>query len=118
MQAFRLMLGLILVAIVFYTISVVMNHGLNLLPIFFGDIAEMAWPGQFNFDFLGMLMLSAFWVSWRNQFSPGGIGLGMLAFFLGAPFLTGYLLYLSYSTQGSVQEMLLGKKRSASLASL
>ena len=110
MTAFRALLIVILTAIGIYTVPVVANHGINLFPYFFGDIAKMGWPGQFNFDFLGFLVLSSFWTAWRNQFSSLGLGLGVLAFFFGAPFLTGYLLYLSYATAGDAQTMLVGQR--------
>ena len=38
---------------------------------------------------------------------------GVLAFFFGAPFLTAYMLYLSFSTNGNIQEMLMGPGRAA-----
>ncbi|MEE4350642.1 MAG: hypothetical protein V2J26_10465 [Pacificimonas sp.] len=78
-----------------YTALVVVDHGFNLLPVFFGDMAAMAWPGQFNLDFLLFLCLSAFWTAWRNGFSAGGLALSVLAFFGGYGFLAPYLLYLS-----------------------
>lgn len=62
MTAFRVLLAAIFVTIVVYTSVVVANHGLGLLPVFFGDIAKMEWPGQFNLDFSGFLVLSALWL--------------------------------------------------------
>ena len=83
-----------------------------LLPTFFGDILAMTWPGQFNFDFLGFLILSATWTAWRNQFSAASRGLALVALFGGIPFLTTYLLYLSFQTRGDIRVMLLGEGRS------
>ena len=58
--AFRTLLVILLFAIVIYTIPVVITEGLSpLLPTFFGNILAMTWPGQFNFDFFGFLILSA-----------------------------------------------------------
>ena len=111
MTGFRLILSLILVAIVAYTVPVVAQHGFNLLPVFFGDIARMGWPGQFNFDFLGFLILSGLWLAWRHQFSPGGVGLGILGFFGGAPVLTAYLLVVSYRSHGDWAVIMLGPER-------
>jgi len=111
MLAFRGFVLAIFAAIVVYTAVVVSNHGLNLLPIFFGDIAKMEWPGQFNLDFLGFLLLSGFWLAWRNSFSASGIVLGVLGVFLGAPFLTAYLFLTSISTGGDVRLLLLGPER-------
>ena len=114
MTAFRILLIVIFAAITVYTIPVVANHGMNLLPIFFGDMLKMEWPGQFNLDFFGFLMLSGFWLAWRHQFSPAGLALGILGLFGGAPVLTAYLLIVSFKTNGDVKEMLLGKARAAS----
>lgn len=111
MNGFRILLAIILAAVSIYTIPVVLNHGINLFPQFFGDIAKMGWPGQFNLDFLGFLILSAVWTAWRNGFTSKGLGLGVLAFFFGAPFLSIYLIYLSFATNGDMQVMLLGEER-------
>jgi hypothetical protein len=113
MTAFRTLLVILLIAVVIYTIPVVIDEGLSqLLPTFFGDILAMTWPGQFNFDFLGFLILSATWTAWRNQFSAAGLGLALVALFGGIPFLTTYLLYLSYQAKGDIRVMLLGEGRS------
>jgi len=111
MTGFRILLATIFLAIAVYTGFVVLDHGMNLLPVFFGDILRMQWPGQFNLDFLGFLILSGFWLAWRHHFSPAGLALGVLGFFGGAPVLTVYLLIVSYQAQGDVREMLLGKAR-------
>jgi hypothetical protein len=116
MNGFRLLLALIFTSVVVYTVPVLLNHGPGLLAVFFGDIARMGWPGQFNLDFLGFLILSAVWVAWRNQFSTGGLGLAVLALFFGAPFLTLYLLIISFRTQGDVRAMLLGVDRARATA--
>lgn len=108
MSAFRALLIILWVALAAYTALVIAHHGMGLLPIFFGDIAQLTWPGQFNLDFLCFLILSALWTAWRNGFSAGGLGLALIAFFGGAGFLLPYLLYLSFSTAGSVRGILLG----------
>lgn len=108
MRKLRILLVLIFLSIATYTVFVVNNHGINLLPIFFGDIEKMAWPGQFNFDFLCFLILSGTWVAWRHQFSGLGLVLGLFAFFGGAFFLSAYLLYQSYASKGDVPRLLMG----------
>ena len=113
MTAFRAFLIAILVCIAVYTASVIANHGLGLLPVFFGDIAKMGWPGQFNLDFMCMLSLSGLWTAWRNEFSGAGLALALLAFILGAPFLSAYLLVLLAQTKGDLRVVLLGKSRAA-----
>ncbi len=51
-----------------YTTAVIANHGMGFLLVFFGDIAAMEWPGQFNMDFTLMLSLAAIWIAWRIDF--------------------------------------------------
>lgn len=111
MIALRIVLSLILVAVTSYTGVVVWNHGMGLLPIFFGDMAKMAWPGQFNLDFMCMLALSGLWVSWRHRFSGPGILLGVVALFGGALFLSVYLLVESFRSKGDLASLLLGGNR-------
>lgn len=115
MSKFRVFLAVLWIAIAGYTAVVVATHGLNLLTIFFGDMTRMAWPGQFNLDFMCMLLLSGLWVSWRHHFSAAGLLLGVLAVFGGAFFLSTYLLVISHRLSGGMAELLLGKTRAARL---
>jgi hypothetical protein len=111
MTAFRAWLIVILVTVGVYTARVVGVHGLSLYPVFFGDMAKLGWPGQFNLDFLFMLSLSGLWVAWRNRFTGAGLALGFGAFMLGAPFLSGYLLYLLAQAKGDLRGVLVGSAR-------
>jgi hypothetical protein len=111
--AFRAWLVLILVTLVLYTAFVTAEYGMNLFPYFFGDIAELGWPGQFNLDFTFMLSLSALWVAWRHEFSGAGIALGVLAFFGGALFLSIYLLLATRAAGGDARVLLVGPSRAA-----
>lgn len=111
MTAFRIFLATIFVVIAIYTAIVGVNHGYGLFAVFFGDMAAMGWPGQFNLDFMCMLALSALWVSWRHQFSGAGLALGLLAFFGGASFLSIYLFIVAGQSNGSAKELLLGSAR-------
>ena len=113
MAALRILMVVFIVAIVGYTGVVVSNHGWNLLPIFFGDIAAMTWPGQFNFDFLCFLILSGLWIAWRHHFSPIGLVLGAIGFFGGMMFLAPYLLIAGFKANGDIKILLLGKSRIA-----
>lgn len=110
MAALRLFCLVTFAVIAVYTVVVIAEHGPNLFPVFFGDMALMGWPGQFNLDFMFMLAFSALWTAWRNEFSGPGLGLAILAFFLGAPFLSLYLLYLSFQTGGDPVRMLIGER--------
>lgn len=111
MTAFRLFLITALFIVLGYTSVTIANHGFNLLPIFFGDIAKMGWPGQFNLDFFCFLLLSGLWTAWRNHFSKGGIALGIAMTGLGFPLLAAYLLVLSNRTNGDIKVMMLGEAR-------
>ena len=113
MTLFRIFLVTIIAAVGVYTAIVIAHHGMGLYPIFFGDIAAMSWPGQFNLDFLCFLIMSGVWVAWRHAFSVGGLVLGFAAFNLGAPFLAAYLLVESYRNEGDSAAILLGKARAA-----
>jgi hypothetical protein len=111
--AFRAFLVVLWAIIVVYTGLVMANHGTGLLAVFFGDMAAMGWPGQFNLDFMFMLMLSGLWVAWRHRFSSAGLGLALLAVFGGSLFLTTYLFIVSTQAKGDVREVLLGRGRAA-----
>ncbi|MFO1017306.1 MAG: hypothetical protein U1E03_06885 [Hyphomonadaceae bacterium] len=113
MLLLRILLVTILVVLTGYTLIVISNHGWNLLEVFFGDMFEMGWPGQFNLDFMGFLTLSAVWTAWRHHFSPLGLALGLIAFFGGMAFLATYLLITSYKVKGDVKALLLGSQRAA-----
>jgi hypothetical protein len=111
MRAFRLLLAAMIVGILTMTGVVGFNHGWNLLPIFFGDIVSLTWPGQFNFDFMCFLLLSGLWLAWRHHFSPGGLVLGLLGVVGGIMLLAPYLFIASYRTDGDLKALLLGKLR-------
>lgn len=113
MAAFRIFLVVIFLIIAGYTGVVVSNYGMGLLPIFFGDMAKLEWPGQFNLDFMCMLSLSGLWISWRHQFSAIGIILGIIAFFGGALFLSAYLFVESFRVRGDMKALMLGQDRAA-----
>lgn len=113
MSALRILLVIMIAGILGYTGTVGFNHGWNLLPVFFGDIAAVTWPGQFNSDFTCFLILSGLWLSWRHHFSPGGLALGVLGLFGGIMVLAPYLLFASFKANGDIRELLLGKMRAS-----
>jgi len=113
MGLFRILLVVMFITITGYTAVVVNAHGINLFPVFFGDMARFGWPGQFNLDFMCMLALSGLWVAWRHAFSGTGLLLGLMAFLGGAPFLSVYLLVVTGQAKGDMREVLLGKRRVA-----
>lgn len=113
MKAFRILLTMMIIGILGYTGIVGYNHGWDLFPVFFGDIAAMTWPGQFNFDFTCFLTLSGTWLAWRNNFTPGSLLLGALGIVGGIMLLAPYLLFVSFQAKGDMKEILLGKERAS-----
>ncbi len=109
MNAFRILLVIIFITVLGYTLTVGVNWGWNLLPVFFGDMAAMNWAGQFNLDFMSFLTLFGLWLAWRHNFSSGGIVLGVLGFFGGILVLTPYLFFVSFKAKGDMKELFLGK---------
>jgi len=114
MGAFRILLAIMITGILGYTGIVGVNHGWNLFPVFFGDMAAMTWPGQFNFDFMCLLTFSGLWLAWRHHFSPGGLALGLLGVVGGTMVLAPYLLIVSFKANGDMKELFLGKVRAKS----
>jgi hypothetical protein len=107
MLVLRTVLVVHLAILTAYTLVVMQNHGMNLFPDWFGDIAAMGWPGQFNVDFWGFLVVSALWTAWRNAFSALGLVLAVVAFFGGMMFLSIYVLILSLGAP-DIRSILLG----------
>ena len=108
MNAFRIYLAAVLLGLCAYTAAVTIRHGADFLPVFFGDMTKLNWPGQFNLDFMCLLAFSALWVAWRHRFQPIGLLLGLVAFFGGTPFLCVYLLIHSFRSGGDVRKLLTG----------
>jgi hypothetical protein len=111
MTAFRILTIAMFGVLALYTGEVIAAHGMTLFEVYFGDMARMAWAGQFNLDFLFMLTFSALWTAWRNGFSPLGLVLAVVAFFGGSGFLAVYLFILSLQAKGDMREILLGRSR-------
>lgn len=116
MVLFRAFLIAAFCVIAGYTAIVGSAHGWNLVPLFFADIAEMNWSGQFNTDFSCFLLLSAIWVAWRHHFTPAGLALGFVASVGGMLFLSVYLLIASFAARGDAAVLLLGARRAAARA--
>jgi hypothetical protein len=115
MTGFRLLLVAIVATVGVYTILVIGQHGMDFVTPFFGDIAKMGWPGQFNMDFWSFLILGSIWLMWRHHFSPLGLFFGLIIFAGGAPFLCSYLLVVMARDKADIAELLLGKARVAAL---
>jgi hypothetical protein len=108
MALFRLFLAACFLGLSLYTGVVIAGHGWGLFSVFFGDIAQMGWPGQFDADFLCLLTLLGLWAAWREGFGLRGLVMGLLAFNLGTLFLATYLLVLARRHDGNLRVMLAG----------
>ncbi len=108
MALFRIYLMALFLVIAVYTLFIGLEHGWNLVPLFFAEMQAMTWQGQFNLDFMTFLLTSALWCAWRNSFSPAGWGLALLGATGGMLFLSAYLLFLSVQAKGNIKAILLG----------
>ena len=106
---FRVLLTFVFCVVSAYTLLVVSDHGLNLFSVFFGDMQKISWAGQFNLDFMFMLLFSAICEMWRHHYSLSGIALGVVAFLGGAPVFCIYRIIQSFQAEGDVRVMLLGR---------
>ncbi len=111
MNLFRILLGLMTVGIIIFTGIAGLNHGWNLLAVFFENIISLNWSGQFNYDFMCYLLLSALWIMWRHKFSINGILFGLIASVAGILFFAPYLIVASFSSGGDFRILLLGENR-------
>lgn len=100
------------VVVAVYTVTVVVNHGANLVPIYFADLFSGSWTGQFVLDFSTYLLMSALWVAWRHQFSAAGIGFAVLAGVGGMLVFSIYLTVAIGAARGDMRVLLLGPARS------
>ena len=53
---FQVLLIFVFCVLSAYTLLVVSDHGLNLFSVFFGYMQKISWAGQFNLDFMFMLL--------------------------------------------------------------
>ena len=86
------------------------NDGADLLGVFLSNIQAVDWNGQFNLDFSCYLLLSGLWIMWRNKFSGGSIGFGLVATIMGIIVFAPYLLYLIAKEKGNLKIVLLGAR--------
>jgi hypothetical protein len=108
MNMLRLFLILAWLAVAYVTVQAVSSEGMIAGDVFFADIKTLSWRAQFNVDFLVHLLLFGGWVSWRHQFSPTGVVLGVLCVLGGALVSFLYLLVAGMAVKGDGKKLMLG----------
>ena len=106
----KITLTLQALGLLIYTIFAIKNEGVDLISIFVKNIMALNWSGQFNLDFLCYLILSGFWIMWRNNFNSKSIITGFIAMVLGIIFFAPYLLRLIHKENGNLKRVLVGDR--------
>ncbi len=109
MKVFRILLIIMTIGIIAFTGIAAFNHGWTLIMVFIDNITSLNWSGQFNFDFMCYLIISALWIMWRHHFSLGGIILGLIASVAGIMFFAPYLLFAIFYSKGDIKTLFMGK---------
>lgn len=107
---FKTLLVVQTIGLLIYTFITYQIEGPDLFGVFINDIKSLSWSGQFNLDFLCYLILSGFWIMWRNQFTTKSIILGTVAMVLGIVLFAPYLLWLTYKENGDLKRVLVGNR--------
>ena len=96
-------------ALVGYTLYVVMHEGWNFLEVAVSNVGSLTWSGQFSLDFACYLLLSGLWIMWRSKYSVPSVVMGVAAMILGIVVFAPYLFYLLVQEHGDLRQVLLGK---------
>jgi hypothetical protein len=97
-------------SLVIYTYLAQMNEGWGLVGQVSKNLIAMGWNGQFNLDFACYLLLSAWWILWRNDFKPISFAIAILAGLIGIMFFAPYLVYLLAAEKGNLKRVLVGNR--------
>jgi hypothetical protein len=107
---FKTLLIVQTIGLLTYTFLVFQKEGADLFSVFINNVLSLNWSGQFNLDFLCYLILSGFWVMWRNKFGTNSIILGLVAMVLGIVIFAPYLLWLTIKENGNIKRVLIGDR--------
>ncbi len=110
MLTLRLFLIASTVAIYALTVIAWVSQGINWPAVAVGDLRALNWRSQFNFDFIGYLIVFAIWVAWREGATVKGYVFGFLSIVLGGMFSFPYLLHATYASDGDMRALLLGSR--------
>lgn len=93
-----------------YTLYVGISEGWIFINVAMNNVQALNWNGQFTLDFSCYLVLSAFWIAWRNKYTASAIFIALVAAILGIVVFAPYLLYLLFKEEGNIQKLLVGNR--------
>ncbi len=115
MSVLRTYLMAAFACIVIYTLFTVAADGANFVLPFLQLLGALNWPGQFAFDFMLYLVLSALWIAWRHGFSGPGLAMAAAAGIGGMLVFAPYVLIQSARAGGDIRALLLGVQARAAV---
>jgi|688.fasta_scaffold1852417_1 hypothetical protein len=107
---FKTLLIVQTIGLLTYTFLVFQKEGADLFSVFTNNLLSLNWSGQFNLDFMCYLILSGFWIIWRNKYSSKSIPLGLAAMVLGIVLFAPYILWLTNKENGDLKRVLIGNR--------
>jgi hypothetical protein len=107
MNIFRIVIGILWIALVFITVRALRELGVDGANIFVSDLAH-PWRLQFNADFSAHVVLMAAWMIYRERNLAIGIICAVLAGFIGGAFSLAYILVATFRAGGDAHKLLLG----------
>lgn len=108
MNTLKLLLVISTIAIYALTVIVSVKQGINWPAVAIGDLSELNWRSQFNFDFIVHLLLLATWVTWREGGSAKAYLFGFLSIVMGGMFSFPYIIYAIFKAKGEPKTLLMG----------
>lgn len=114
MVALRVFLVLWLTLMVAYTHLVIAHDGVDFLTPFHAAVARVGWEGQFSLDLAGFLVVTAFWITWRQGASLLALLTALVVVSGGMIGVCAYLLIIGMAARGDVKVLLLGPGRARS----
>lgn len=108
MNRLKILLALSTVGIYALTTTAILSQGWNWPAVAIGDLLDLNWRSQFDFDFIIHLLLLAVWVVWREGANARAYLFGFLSVIMGGMFSFPYLIYAMIQAKGKPEAFLLG----------
>lgn len=107
MNIFRVVIGIVWIALVIITMQALQQMGIDGANVFISDLAH-PWRLQFNADFSAHVLLMALWIIYREPKLWVGIIFAALSGFIGGAFSLAYIFVASFRAGGDSRKLLLG----------